>query len=81
MALGLFNTFTPEEVETIRTKAVSLVMAGQVVFSWSSEGTSASKGFTLPMTTVLDELNYWYQVHQPEVYGKRVTRTTPCYSK
>jgi len=66
---------TIEEVLSIRTRAKELLAEGAAVMSWSSEGTSVSKQFTLPIKTVMAETLAFLKTVDPDTYGRHVTRT------
>lgn len=82
MALNLFlpGVDTVEDVLEIRAAAIEQLKAGSQVLSWTSEGTSMTKAFTLPIRTVLEECNVFLQTVDSGSYGKRVTRTRAAYN-
>lgn len=78
----LFDLFldTEAEVLKIRAKAKELLAAGTTVMSWSSEGTSVNKQFTLPVSQVLQETADFLKAKNPSKYGYKVTRTVSVFS-
>lgn len=81
MAINDFDLFTLEEVDAIKARYLALLQAGQTIFSYTSEGTSVSKGMSMPMADVLQKLIYWYKRHQPEIYGKIHNKTTSVFTQ
>jgi hypothetical protein len=82
MALGLFiaGVDTVEDVIAIRTTAINLLKEGSTTTSWSSEGTSVTKTFTLPVRTVLEECNWFLSKYDPATYGRKVKRTSAYFT-
>lgn len=82
MAMGLFlpGLDTLEDVIEIRTKAINFLKEGTSVMSWTSEGSSVTKQFTLPVRTVIEECNAYLQTVDSGSYGRRVTRTNPSFN-
>jgi hypothetical protein len=57
LSSGLFDFFTLEQVQAIHARAAQLLIEGKTVMSWSSEGKSGGKQFTMPVDQVLAECN------------------------
>jgi hypothetical protein len=55
---GLFDFFTLEQVTAIHARAAVMLAEGKTVMSWSGEGKSGGKQFTMPVADVLAECNY-----------------------
>ena len=67
---GLFITgFTVEEVLAIQARAKALLLEGKTIMSWSDNGTSTSKQFTMPPKEVLAECAYALRKLDPYTYG------------
>lgn len=82
MPMGLFlqGVDTEEDVIAIRNTALTLIREGSTTTSWSSEGTSVTRQFTLPVRSVLEECNWFLSKINPEKYGRKVKRTAPYYT-
>lgn len=78
MAERLFdvNIDRPEDILAIREKAMSMLKEGKTVMEWENEGTSAKKAFGLPLDKILAETKAYLQAKDPDVYGRRITRTS-----
>lgn len=72
MAKGLFITFTETQLLTLRDNAFAALSAGSQVVSWSDSGTSVGKSITLPVDTVLAEVNHALRLRFPETYGAKL---------
>ena len=70
-ATGLFVTgFTVTEGLAIQKKAKDDLLAGRVVTSYSSQGTSVSKQTTLSIERVLAECRLALKTLDPDTYGR-----------
>jgi hypothetical protein len=73
MAQGLFIGLTECELLEIKSKAVSLIMDGKTLMSYSDSGSSATKQFALPPKEMLSEALFALSRLDPKKYGKRST--------
>lgn len=69
MALGLFYTLPEAQVVALRDRAVSLIMEGKTIMSYSSEGTSVTKQMAMPPKEILEECNAALARINPTKYG------------
>jgi len=74
------NFDTLDDVLEIRAAVIKqLKEGGTVLTSWSSENTSVTKTQGMSLTKILDETKKFLQEYDPDLYGRRVTRTVPEY--
>jgi hypothetical protein len=73
MAQGLFIGLTECELLDIKAKALSLIMDGKTLMSYSDSGSSATKQFALPPKEMLNEVMFALSRLDPETYGRRTT--------
>lgn len=71
-ASGLFDFFTLEQVQAILARAATLLAEGKTIMTWSGEGKSGGKQFTMPVDQVLLEANN--RLRQLGVGGESVVR-------
>ncbi len=80
MAQGIFDIFDDDTILSLRDRYQVLALAGQVTFSWSSEGTSEQLSFPIPMQTVLIELRYQFQKRGLEGFANtKYTKSIPRF--
>jgi hypothetical protein len=68
---GLFIGLTEDELLAIKAKAVSMIMEGKTLMSYSDSGSSATKQFALPPKEMLSEALYGLSQLDPKKYGRR----------
>jgi len=68
---GLFIGLTEDELLAIKAKAVSMIMEGKTLMSYSDSGSSATKQFALPPKEMLAEALYGLSQLDPKKYGRR----------
>jgi hypothetical protein len=73
------NIDSLEDVLAIRAKAMTALKQGQATVSWQNEGSAETLAWTLPVREVLDETKAYLQAVDPDLYGRRVTRTVPLF--
>ena len=73
MASGLFIGLTECELLDIKAKALSMIMEGKTVMSYSDSGSSVTKSFSLQPKEMLGEALYALSKLDPSVYGKSIT--------
>jgi hypothetical protein len=71
MAQGLFVGLPEEQILAIRDKALSFMLEGKTLLSYSDSGSSANKAFAMPPRDVLSEANYALSQLDPSRYGRR----------
>ena len=71
-ASGLFDFFTLEQVQAILSRAAALLAEGKTIMTWSGEGKSGGKQFTMPVDQVLLEANN--RLRQLGVGGENIVR-------
>ena len=79
MALFDINVDDVDTVLAIRTRALELLKEGAATMQWTSEGTSVSKQFVLPVSEVLQETLDYLREYDPDLYGKQIKRMSPYY--
>ena len=67
---GLFENFTLAQTSAILARAATMLAEGKTVMSWSGEGKSGGKMFTMPVDQVLAECNYRIR----QLSGERIVR-------
>ena len=75
MAEGLFLEFSTTEINTIISKAKTLLTEGKTLMAYGVGGRNATKQFTLPIDQVLREARYALKVLDPATYGYPSRRT------
>ena len=73
MASGLFIGLTECELLEIKAKALSLIMEGKTLMSYSDSGSSASRQMVMPAKEMLGEAMYALSKLDPDTYGKSIT--------
>lgn len=70
---GLFIGLTECELLDIKAKALSLIMEGKTLMSYSDSGSSASKSFAMPPKEMLSEAMLALSRLDPATYGRRIS--------
>lgn len=73
MAQGIFIGLTECELLDLKAKALSLIMDGKTLMSYSDSGSSATKSFSMPPKEILNEAMYALSRLDPGKYGRRNT--------
>lgn len=73
MASGLFIGLTECELLEIKAKALSLIMEGKTLMSYSDSGSSASRAMVMPPKEMLGEAMYALSKLDPQTYGKSIS--------
>ena len=73
MAQGIFIGLTECELLDLKAKALSLIMDGKTLMSYSDSGSSATKQFALPPKEMLNEAMFALSRLAPRKYGRRST--------
>lgn len=68
---GLFIGLSEDELLAIKAKAVSMIMEGKVLMSYSDSGSSSTKQFALPPKEMLAEALGALSQLDPQRYGRR----------
>ena len=68
-AQGLFIGLTEDELLAIRAKAVSAIIQGLNIVSYSDSGSSVSKQWAIPPKDMLAEANYALYLLDPQQYA------------
>jgi hypothetical protein len=80
--MALFDIYIDEvdDILEIRRIAIEQMKAGGTVLtSWSSENTSVTKTQGMSLSKILEETRFYLQQYDPDLYGRRITRTRPGY--
>ena len=75
MAERLFLEFSASEINTIISKAKTLLTEGKTLMAYGVGGRNATKQFTLPIDQVLREARYALKRLDPATYGYPSNRT------
>jgi len=75
MAEGLFLEFTTTEINSIISKAKTLLLEGKTLMAYGIGGRNATKQFTLPVDQVVREARYALKRLDPATYGYPSHRT------
>lgn len=81
--IGIFlhGLDTVDDVLAIRAAAITILAGGgQVMGSWTSEGTTVTKYQGLPIAVLIQEANAFLQQEDSGSYGKRYTRTIASFN-
>ena len=73
MASGLFIGLTECELLEIKAKALSLIMEGKTLMSYSDSGSSASRAMVMPAKEMLGEALWALSKLDPATYGKSIS--------
>lgn len=76
MASGIFIGLTECELLSIKAKALSMIVEGKTLMSYSDSGSSASKQFAMPPKEMLSEAMLALSRLDPQTYGQRRTVIT-----
>lgn len=64
-----------EQVESIYRSCIADLSAGEVIVSWSSEGTSVTKLIPMSATNLATQCIRFLRKYAPEKYGRKITST------
>jgi|APCry1669188910_1035180.scaffolds.fasta_scaffold148609_2 hypothetical protein len=66
---------TEAQLLSYYNKALSLVLEGKTLMSWSGEGVQSSKAFSMPVEQVLREVRLALKAKNPQKYGYITNRS------
>lgn len=82
MALFDVNIDEVEDILSIRSAIITgnfVDSGGLTIVNWTSEGTTVSKQWAVSAATLLEETRNYLQEYDPQLYGKKIKRTSPSY--
>jgi len=71
---------TEEQVLAIRARAYQNLLSGVIITNWTNEGTSVGRMVVMPTKELFDACTRFLQAVNPDVYGKRISKTRPFYT-
>jgi len=82
--MALFSTSidSVEDIIAIRQAIIQgnfVESGGTTITSWSSEGTTVTRQWAVSAATLLEETKEFLQEYDPDLYGRKVRRTSPAY--
>jgi hypothetical protein len=82
MALFDINIDSVEDILSIRTAIITgnfVDGGGLVIVNYTSEGVTVSKQWAVSAATLLEETRNYLQEYDPDLYGRKIRRTSPSY--
>jgi len=80
MQLFTVGIDTEEDVLAIRARCLQNILAGVIITSWQNEGTSVGRRVVMPTKELLDACTRFLQALNPDLYGKRFSKTRPYFT-